>query len=70
MRVKTQTSPSRAGKADHKELSLCTEMAVLQLPLTVETLGEAPGAPACVTWAPRAPKVLLTTLGWLLRTLR
>lgn len=54
MRVKTQTSPSRAGKADHKELSPCTEMAVLQLPLTVETLGEAPGAPACVTWAPQS----------------
>lgn len=52
--MKTQTSLSRAGKADHKELSLCTEMAVLQLPLMVETLGEAPGAPACVTWAPRS----------------
>lgn len=53
-RVKTQTSPPRAGKADHKELSPYTEMAVLQLPLTVETLGEAFGAPACVTWAPQS----------------
>lgn len=56
MRVKTQTSPSRAGKVDHKEPSLCTEMAVLQLPLMVETLREAPGAPACVTWASQLHK--------------
>lgn len=43
MRVKTQTSPPWAGKADRKELSPCTEMAVLQLPLTVETLGRLLG---------------------------
>lgn len=35
----------RAGKGDQKELSPCTEMAVLQLPLTVETPGGAPWAP-------------------------
>lgn len=52
--MKTQASRLRAGKGDHKELSPCTEMAVLQLPLMVETLGEAPGAPACVTWAPQS----------------
>ena len=44
--MKTQASSPRAGKADRKELSPCTEMAVLQLPLMVETLGEAPGAPS------------------------
>lgn len=54
MLVRTQTSSPRAGKADRKELSPCTEMAVLQLPLMVETLEEAPGAPACVTWAPQS----------------
>lgn len=54
MHVKTQASSPRAGKADRKELSPCTEMAVLQLPLMVETLGEASGAPACVTWAPQS----------------
>lgn len=55
MHVKTEASSPRAGKADQKEPSPCTEMAVLQLPLMVETLGEAPGAlaPACVAWAPQ-----------------
>lgn len=35
----------RAGKDDQKKLSPCTEMAILQLPLTVETLAGAPWAP-------------------------
>ena len=53
------------GKVSPKELSLCIEMAVLQLPLMVETLGEAPWAPACAAGAPKSAPALVRALGWL-----
>lgn len=44
----------RAGKGDQKELSPCTEMAVLQLPLMVETLGGLPGPLQALSSGPSA----------------